>query len=290
MDDNSNWQERYGGYAPSEPVDQQTCLHKFVASPGGAAYCAKCGAVLTGSPQSPYGSAVRGTSTRRGSMRWGWLVLAGIVALAVVSVLAWKFMTKRPAPVVSAGTPQAIELSTEPVQIASTANEILYKRGDGMIIRAFASYKMNAKVIGVRAWAPYDKASTGFPIDLALTWGDVAKSDYRKYVDFRFSNEYSANQWLMFQSRSGVEPPWTSDYFLSHISNNHVCPASQNLYNALMSLKEGDEVIAEGYLANAVGGDGQLKMSTSMRRDDTDAGACEAFFVQKLQIGARIYE
>ena len=33
--------------------------------------------------------------------------------------------------------------------------------------------------------------------------------------------------------------PWETDYFESHVSNNHICPANENIYNALMSLKDG---------------------------------------------------
>lgn len=288
MDEN-DWQSKYGGYAPGEPYDQQSCLHRFVTGASGEAYCAKCGAVLRGSAREVYGS--RGSATqRRGPRHLGWLVLAGVVVLAIVGVFGWRFLTRRPAPIVSADAAQAIDLGIEPIQKTVDANPVLYTRSDGLTVRAFATYKIFAKVIGVRAWAAHDKASTGFPIDLALTWGDVAKSDYHKYVDFRFTDEYSANEWLMFQFRGGVEPPWTSTYFMSHVSNSHICPASANIYNALMTLKEGDEVIVDGYLANAVGGDGQIQMSSSLTRDDTDAGACEAIYVQRLQIGPRVYE
>jgi hypothetical protein len=288
MDEN-NWQSQYGGYAPGEPVDQQSCIHKFVSAPNGQAYCEKCGAVLRGGAGGR-GRSTGGAEARRGSIPWGWLVLAAVVVLAGAAVFGWKYATKRPAPIVSAAKPQVIDIAEEPVQIDVAKGTVLYKRSDGMTFPAFASYKINAKVIGVRAWAAHDKASTGFPIDLALTWGDVAKSDYHKYVDFHFTSDYLANQWLMFQFRGGVEPPWTQDYFLSHVSNNHVCPASQNLYNAVMSLKEGDEVVIEGYLSGSTGVDGKLKMNSSLTRGDTGAGACEAFFVQKLQVGSRVYE
>lgn len=74
------------------------------------------------------------------------------------------------------------------------------------------------------------------------------------------------------------------------MSNNHVCPASRNLYNAVKSLKKGDVVLLQGYLASSVGVNGQRILSSSLTRDDTDAGACEAFYVQRLQVGYQVYK
>jgi hypothetical protein len=99
-------------------------------------------------------------------------------------------------------------------------------------------------------------------------------------VKIHFSSEYSANQWLMFQI--SADAPWGGGYFNAHVSNNHVCPASENLYNALMSLK--------GYLAVSYSPGGQRVLGSSLSRSDTDAGACEAFFVQKLRVGDEVYK
>jgi hypothetical protein len=107
-------------------------------------------------------------------------------------------------------------------------------------------------------------------------------------VKFHFSSEYSANQWLMFQI--SADAPWGGGYFNAHVSNNHVCPASENLYNALMSLKHNNEVVIEGYLAVSYSPGGQRVLGSSLSRSDTDAGACEAFFVQKLQVGDDVYK
>jgi hypothetical protein len=287
--DDEIWQNQYGGYAPGEAIDRQTCMHRFVTGADGSQYCERCGALLKGGPD-PYGRGQPRATQSSGRLPVTVLIVAlAVIAVVVVSVIGWRYVTRTPAPVESAEQAQPIDLATEPVQVSS-ANAELHQQPDGTAIVALASYKIYAKVIGVRTWAPYDHASSGFPIDLALTWGDVAASDYHKYVDFHFTTDYSANQWLMYQFRWGVSPPWSQAYFMCHVSNNHVCPASRNLYNAVKSLKEGDQVIIEGYLALSKRADGSPVLNSSLTRDDTDAGACEAFFVNRLQIGNRVYK
>jgi hypothetical protein len=289
MDDDT-WQSQYGGYSPGEVTDSQSCMHRFVTGVDGSRYCQKCGAMLKGRAGDAYGTrGSQAAGSARRSMLIGIVVVVAIVAAVAVGIVGWKYFTRTPAPVASPEQARPFDLSAEPAQ-ATYAKARLHAQPDGTAIYTLANYKIDARVIGVRAWAPYDHASSGFPIDLALTWGDVAKSDYHKYVDFHFTSDYSANQWLMYQFRWGVSPPWTQAYFECHVSNNHVCPASQNLYNAIKSLKEGDEVLMEGYLAASARADGTPLVSSSLRRNDTDAGACEAFYVEKMQVGSKVYK
>lgn len=280
----------YGGYPQGGQVEQADCLHKYVTGADGAVYCEKCGSVLKDNyafqsyrPSRPAVPAKKAFSGR---------TLVALIAIAIVivaGVVAWSLMGKRPAPVASVDKPEVINLSNEPIQDLISQNEVIYKREDGMSYNPLASYKIWAKVLGVRSYAGYGKGSSGFPIDLALTWGDVAKSDYEKYVSFHFSSDYSANQWLMFQYKTD-SPPWSTGYFDAHVSNTHVCPATENLYNAIMSLKHNDEVILEGYLARSVSPTGQFVLGSSLSRTDTEAGACEAFYVQKVQVGDKVYK
>jgi len=288
VENDTSWQSQYGGYAPGGPPDQNTWFHRFITGADGRAHCSKCGAVLKDDARDAF--LPPRENPRTGSSYWAWIVVASVVVFAIVGVLGWRFVSRTPAPVGSADKPAVIGIGTEPVQTPADEDLVIYKRSDGMTFRALASYSIEAKVIGVRAWADYDKTSSGFPIDLALIWGEAGKSDYEKYVSFRFSTEYSANQWLIYQYRPGASPPWAGAYFQAHVSNNHVCPASRNLYNAVKSLKKGDVVLLQGYLASSVGVNGQRILSSSLTRDDTDAGACEAFYVKRLQVGDQVYK
>jgi hypothetical protein len=290
MDDYYGQQSGHGGYPQGGQVEQADCLHKYVTGADGAVYCEKCGSVLRDNYAfQSYRPSHQAPATRKGFDHWGWVALGAVALVIVAATAGWYFVHQRPAAVASTDRPEVINLASEPVQNNLTQDQVIFKREDGTYYKPAAYYKIWAKAIGVRAYAGYGRGSSGFPIDLGLTWGDVAKSDYEKYVSFHFSSEYSANQWLMFQFK-GEQPPWDSGYFAAHVSNNHVCPASENIYDALMSLKHDDEVIIEGYLAGSYSPTGQPVLGSSLSRTDTDAGACEAFFVQRLQVGDKVYK
>ncbi|MFH1148949.1 MAG: hypothetical protein V1748_00585 [Actinomycetota bacterium] len=286
-------EEFHGQYSYGQPPDQQagqtTCYHKFITGADGAVYCQKCGAVLS---QGTYGTYRTSRDTQLAEprpRRTVLLVVVGaIVLLAAAGIAAWFYFNKGPAPVASGETAQVIDLGAEPAQGQPAGAVLLATRADGMTINALASYHIAGKVVCVREYAPFGSGSSGFPIDLGLAWGDVGKADYEKYVKLGFSNEYAANQWLMYRYEGDL--PWPLPYFESHVSNNHICPASENLYNALMSLKKNDLVLLEGYLAESRDPSGEKVLSSSLTRDDTDAGACESFYVQTLQVGDQVYK
>jgi hypothetical protein len=277
------------------PAEQQAyaqdCMHKYITAPDGTASCQKCGAVLRSSNFEAYNAYLpqqAGTASSAGmSPRRRWLIVAGVVALAFVGILAWRYSYRHGPPVASAGKGEVIDLANEPIQTDIARRVLLVNRPDGLTIIPRANYKISGKVLCVRHYAGFDNASTGFPIDLGLAWGDVGKADYSRDVKFYFSNDEKANQWLMFHYKDAL--PWSEGYFNSHVSNNHICAATQNLYNALISLKKDDLVSLEGFLAESRTADG-TSMDTSLSRNDTGAGACESFYVTKLQVGDVVYK
>ncbi|MBU4179087.1 MAG: hypothetical protein KJ625_03985, partial [Actinobacteria bacterium] len=103
-------------------------------------------------------------------------------------------------------------------------------------------------------------------------------------------NIWKDNQWLNVKYRSDSLPDgMTGTYVMSHLSNNHVCPATENIYNALVRLKKGQEMLLQGYLVRAQAADGRV-MSSSLTRDDDEGGACECFYVERLQVEDKVYE
>ena len=57
-----------------------------------------------------------------------------------------------------------------------------------------------------------------------------------------------------------------------------------------MTVKDGDNVYLEGFLAESEREDGEPILSSSMARNDTAAGACECFYVTRLQVGDKVYK
>ena len=76
---------------------------------------------------------------------------------------------------------------------------------------------------------------------------------------------------------------------VTHVSNNHIFPANENIYNAVAGLEKDGEVLLSGYLVDVMDFEGN-RMTTSMTRSDSDAGACECFYVNYVQVGGRVYE
>lgn len=286
----------YPGGPSAGPAE---CMHRYATRTDGSVACEKCGSVLhrwsgDASGSRPLANEAYGAyapapavDPDRTSFPWKWIAVAGVIALAIAGVLAWNFMHRPGIPVASGQSSQVIDLSMEPVQTEPAKQFLLLSRKDGLTLVTRARYRIAGKVVGVRHYAGFDNAATGFPIDLGLAWGDVGKSDFDRHVRFYFSNDEKHNQWLMYKYDGAL--PWPESYFQSHVSNNHICPATENLFNAIVALEKGEVVMLEGYLAESRDADGN-SMDTSLSRTDTGAGACESFFVQKMQVGNLVYE
>jgi hypothetical protein len=201
-------QPPYAEHGPQGQDVPPECMHKYVTGADGAVYCQKCGTLLYDTMFQPYRSSSSGAASEQKSPSYRpWLILALVVVLAVTAGVGWKFVTRRPSAIASGEQPSAIDISREPEQIANDG-KLLYKRGDGLTIISLANYRIWGKALCVRAYAGFNKGSTGFPIDLGIAWGDVAKSDYNKFVKISHSNDEVANQWLMFKSigQNSVKP------------------------------------------------------------------------------------
>ena len=69
---------------------------------------------------------------------------------------------------------------------------------------------------------------------------------------------------------------------LREFSNNHVIPSTAEIRGQIFGLKTGDKVRLSGYLVQVRYGKIQLNSSTT--RDDFGNGACEVFYVTKVDI------
>ena len=227
---------------------------------------------------------------RRGSTAIKAVAAATILLVLAAAVYAVFFRDSTPAPIPSGEMPVAIDILQEPEQIPVENGGVVHEREDNLKYIALAEYSISAKVMATIVNCNFGESSSGFPIDLALIWGKVAATDYDEFLEYSHDNIWIDNQWLNVRYRSGSLPDgMTGAYVMSHISNNHVCPASENIYNALVRLKKGQEVLLEGYLVSANSPDGR-SMTSSLTRDDDEGGACECFYVERLQVEDKVYE
>ena len=217
------------------------------------------------------------------------LVAVPLIVVALV-VMGVKLSRRIPEPYASARSSRGIDTRVEPSQIAVDDARRLYAGPGGARADALARYNISAKVLGVHIDRRYGQEDSLFPIDLALAWGKVAGSDYDGYLDYHFDNIWIYNQWLEYQIDAAKVPAGiTRGDITSHISNNHIFPADENVYDAVANLGSGQKVKLDGYLVSATEPDGR-KVVSSMSRTDTEAGACECFYVTSVQVGDVVYQ
>lgn len=182
-------------------------------------------------------------------------------------------------PVISHG----INLSREPLQ-KDTSQFKTTIRGGGSVatIVSDTSYSIRGRVEGTM---PYeDGISDIVPYDLLLAWGDVTRDGADSKLDW----EQSDRKGQVSGSLGGIDGvDLSADYIVSHISNNHIIPANENIRIALETIKPGDTVAIEGRLVNLrllTPDDHVISVNTSKVRNDKGEGACEIIFAESLRI------
>ncbi len=208
----------------------------------------------------------------------GWLILLAVFLFAGCGEKASSVTTTLP----------AIDVKADPIQDSPPSlDKIRIKLKAGFVdLVPVAQYRIAAVVASKRKYTSGWGAEV-MPFDLALVWGRLTDPDIAKRLQIKHDNTRLA--WFRIK---GDDPPVSFEYVMSHGSNNHLIPATGNLFRAIdrdVSVK--DRIVLDGYLVNGEGLiEGQtVRLRTSLTREDTDRGACEIFYVTSLRIGDRMY-
>jgi len=123
------------------------------------------------------------------------------------------------------------------------------------------------------------------PIDLLFLWGNLTDPAMDEYISYR----QDSRKYFFEYAR---DTPVSRDYIQGHSANTHVIPATDNIYQILKTLGNGEEAVLEGNLVDAEGAvDGRkVWWRTSMLRSDGGSGSCELFYVKKVRVGNDVYE
>jgi hypothetical protein len=224
-----------------------------------------------------------------------WLMIKGAAAftallLAASLVYVLFFRQSTPEPLPSQGESVVIDVTADPVQFGADEGRVLYRRNGEFEIQSLASYSIQGRVLDISVNNSYEVEGSVFPVDVALAWGKIAETDYDRYMKYGFEKVPGENQWFTVTSGGASLPEGMSDdYIMTHLSNNHVLPATENLYNAIVRLEKRQEVLLEGHLVRAFLIDGNL-IESSLVRDDTEGGACECLYLERLQVDDTVYE
>ena len=203
------------------------------------------------------------------------------VILAVGAVI-YNDMNKMPEPS-KINSYSYSSVSDMPEQTNTDADEFEIKNADGVFkIEPLYDYKMTAMVM---SRYNYDWGWDGnlVPVDLALAWGDLPKTEYTEKVQY-----WQSGRWYYYRYK---DFPLGKSYIISHSANNHILPANETIKEALRKLEKRRIVRLEGYLINLEGNVKGKKVTwtTSETREDSGDHSCELFYVNKLVVGDKIY-
>lgn len=198
-------------------------------------------------------------------MRYSRLVFGAVALLAV-----WQFVSSRPVHrdpgEVAAADPLQSELETPQALTRSDFQ-----------VTPQAQFSAEVRVLSRERYRLGALADVS-PLDIAVGWGPMSDSAVLADLDIWQSGRF-------YFWHYDDEPPVPTPVIESHSANWHLVPANDVVWRKLRGLRVGDVVQLDGMLVNLENPEVGT-MATSLRRDDTGAGACEIIYVENARIRA----
>jgi hypothetical protein len=190
-----------------------------------------------------------------------------VIALAAMALAAGAWLNGRPVPHLA-----GVLAPGEPEQ-GPPADDRSWQYL-GYEIRPRATYTLRARVLSATRYR-WDRGARLAPVDLAVGWGVMSDSTWLE----RFKVTQGARFYTLYPRAEDVD----LSQALLHSANMHMIPATQDVRRALEAAREGSLVSVRGRLVDISGPDG-FTWHSSLRRDDTGAGACELFWVDEIAL------
>jgi len=191
-----------------------------------------------------------------------------LLAAIYVAWGAWSWYLDRPV-----RAPDGVLAPAEPLQVDVHDGESL--RTAGWTLRVRAHYTISARVLGLQRYR-FDALSKLIPEDLALGWGPMSDNAILNKVEISQSNRFYYWHVANFEAIS-------REAIIAHSANTHVIPENAYVARELSRLRRGQVVTLTGDLVDAARDDG-FRITTSMQRTDTGAGACEVMLVREVAV------
>ena len=120
------------------------------------------------------------------------------------------------------------------------------------------------------------------PMDVALVWGPVADPEALAHLEFHLSRRYVSYWW------DGALPAAARAALATHVANNHLIPATDEVASEIGRIRAGDLVTLRGRLVDLeirdAEGREKWKARTSLTRSDVGSGACEQIWVESAEV------
>jgi hypothetical protein len=213
------------------------------------------------------------------------LIVAIFAILFVTAILGFLLLSQPRSTIVSQET-FLLQPIDDPIQSSVTGEAadttVWEENGMTWTMQPQASYQIAARVLGNKRY--YDWQSGVVPRDLALGWGDMSEPAVDEWIHWEQFNRLYHYEW-----NNGA---YSRGYIIGHSANVHIIPATENLDKALRQVEKNDVIYLEGYLVDLQvrGGNREGRVSTSLTREDSGAGACEILYVERLVMDGRMYE
>ena len=194
-----------------------------------------------------------------------WLLIGTVLA----ALGGWHWLTsERPVQ-----RPPGIIAPQEPVQVNLDPPPRFEAKGYTFIERA--TYTITARVLRKEIYR-HDGGAGLAPVDLGVGWGPLSDSAMLDQLEFS-----QMGRFFYWNPRS-AEFPLPRMVLISHLAQMHMIPATAAIDAKLRRLRPGQLVTASGYLVDVRGANG-FSWNTSLSRTDTGEGACELFWVERLE-------
>lgn len=145
-------------------------------------------------------------------------------------------------------------------------------RQDAFRLHPRATFTATVRVLGRERYR-FDPNADLIPLDLAVGWGRMSDTSFVERIDISQSGR--------FYFWSARELPMPRSEIESHSANWHLIPSDRAVRRSLERVRVGDVVTIRGELVDVETADGRT-LHTSLRRDDTGAGACEIIRVEAV--------
>ncbi len=178
-------------------------------------------------------------------------------------------------------------LNSEPVQINfNNITKTGEYKGRAISITYRAYYDITGIVVSVRDYWGFGAYDTLVPRDVCLIWGDLVETYQRRDAEFS-QGERNCKPKIHGMDIEDLDAArvrgglGNTMYALHEFSNNHIIPSTPEIRNQIFGLGIDDVVRLTGYLVQ-VEYNGII-LDSSLSREDFGNGACEVFYVTKVE-------
>ena len=166
-----------------------------------------------------------------------------------------------------------LSIDEQPLQKKINYKKNAYQYND-FTITPLAEFQVAARVLSSKHYNRGLESKLS-PVDLALGWGPMSRSEIIEKFSIRQSNRFYY---------------WKTDDFpvprkdvITNSANMHLIPTSQAIETKLKDIKTGQNVKFKGYLVR-VDMDSGWHWVSSLSRNDSGSGACEVVLVDDISI------